>query len=122
MGENHKENLLKCLRQWRDITARQREVLAEGDLEQFERLNRVSLVLQSRFDNSLSKAGDARRDETVAALLEEIRANQAVFVDAVSRDIKELAAAIGRLAQGRRSLGGYRRNPHAAPRFKSERT
>lgn len=122
MGENHKEDLLKCLRQWRDITARQGEALAGGDLEQFERLNRVALVLQSRFENSLPEAGKPRRDEAVRNLLEEIRANQALFIDAISRDIKELATAMGKLAKDRKSLGGYRRSSHAAPRFTSKRT
>jgi len=58
----------------------------------------------------------------VRGLLEEIRANQALFIDAVSRDIKELAAAMGKLAKDRKSLGGYRRNSNAAPRFTSKRT
>jgi hypothetical protein len=122
MGENHKENILKCLRQWHDITLKQSDVLAAGDLLQFERLNRVSIVLQTRFGSSLSHLKPARLDKEDLHLLKEIQACQARFIEEIGKGGQEVAKAIGNLRKNKSSLNGYRQNSAAIPRFKSERT
>ena len=122
MGENHKENLLKCLRQWHDITLKQSEVLSAGDLQQFERLNRVSIVLQNRFGNSLSHLKPGKLSGGALGLLEEIQSFQGKFIEEISRGSAELAHAIGNLRKNKASLNGYRQSSTSVPRFKSERT
>jgi hypothetical protein len=122
MGENHKEDILKCLSQWHDITVKQHEVLAAGDLDQFERLNRVSIVLQARFDNSISKLRPARLMEQELNLLKEIQAYQTRFIEEIQRGSQEVAKAIGTLRKNKNSMNGYRPNSPKPPRFKNERT
>jgi hypothetical protein len=122
MGENHKENLTECLKQWHDMTLRQNEVLAAGDLQQFERLNRVSIVLQSRFRNTISHLAPAKLDNREKRLLEEIQELQAVFIEEIKKGCQEVSRTIGTLRKNRTSLKGYRQGPPRAPRFKSERT
>jgi hypothetical protein len=122
MGENHQENLLKCLRQWHDITLKQSDVLSSGDLEQFERLNRVSIVLQNRFQTSLDNLVKPVLSAGDRALLEEISACQSRFIDELKKGADEMSRVIGTLRKNRASLAGYRQNSPALPRYKSERT
>lgn len=122
MGENHKEDLLKCLRQWHDIILKQDEVLAAGDLDQFERLNRVSTVLQSRFGNSLSMMKKPQLDQEERELVENIQAYQNKFIEEIRKGSQEVAKAIGSLRKNKASMNGYRQNASRPPRFKNERT
>jgi hypothetical protein len=122
VGENHKENLLSCLRQWHAITLKQREVLAAGNIDEFERFNRVAVVLQGRFDNSLSKLKQPRVAQEDMKLLEEIKELQAQFIEEFKKGTQELAKTIDTLRKNKNSMNGYRRNTPAKPRFKSERT
>jgi hypothetical protein len=122
MGKNHQKDLLTCLKQWHDITLKQGEVLAQGDISQFERLNRVSIVLQSRFQNSLEKLEKPELASSDRTLLEEIRSLQAGFIEELERGTEEIAKSIGMLSKNKKSMKGYKQKPPAQPRFKSERT
>lgn len=122
MGKDHKENILKCLKQWHDVTLKQHEALAGNDLSLFERLNRVSVVLQSRFGNSLSMLKTDVLDKESLTLLREIQKCQAGFIKEMNEKKQDLALAIGKLRKNRTSINGYRQKSPALPRFKSERT
>jgi hypothetical protein len=56
------------------------------------------------------------------ALLEEISACQARFIEEIRKGTEEISRVIGMLRKNKASLSGYRQNSPALPRYKSERT
>jgi hypothetical protein len=122
MGKNHQEDLLTCLRQWHDIILKQDEVLSQGDISQFERLNRVAVVLQTRFQNSLDNLDKSALTSQERTLLEEIHSFQTRFIEELKKGSEEIEKTIGKLTKNKNSMKGYKQKSHAQPRFKNEHT
>ncbi|HQG30638.1 MAG TPA: hypothetical protein PLA83_01810 [Deltaproteobacteria bacterium] len=122
MGENNKENILKHLKGWHSLSLKQGEALSQGNLEEFTRLTKVSVLLQARVDDLLSGLGSAGIDQASLSLLKEIQKIQTGLVSDLRKDASELSETIGVIRKNKNSLKGYRRTQTPAPRFKSERT
>ncbi len=121
MGENHKENILKCLKDWRALSLMQGKALSEGKFEEFEKLTKVSVILQSKINNLLKKISPDKPDKESIELLKAIQKLQEGLIKELSKGVKELSQAIATLSKNRTSVKGYRQNKAVPPRFKSER-
>jgi hypothetical protein len=122
MGEDHKENLMRCLRQWHEITLKQGEALSKGDLPLFEKLERVSLALQERLDGHFTRLKPARLDHEGLILLKEIHACQSRFIAELTSECQKISGTICSTRKNRTSIKGYRQNKGSIPRIKSQRT
>jgi hypothetical protein len=122
MGENNQENILKHLKEWHSLSLKQREALSQGNLELFEELTKVSVLLQARIDELLSGLRPAKIDRAALNLLKEIRNIQSCLISELKKGTHELSEAIGALRKNKTSLKGYRQTQSPAPHFKNERT
>ena len=122
MGENHKENILKYLKEWLSLSLKQRDALSRGNLDEFEKFTKVSVLLQSRIDELMSRLGPAKIDKPGLNLLKEIQDIQSDLVCRLKEGVSELSETIGVLRKNKTSLKGYRQPQTSPPRFKSERT
>jgi hypothetical protein len=121
MGENHKENILKCLKDWHSITLMQGKALSEGNIKEFEKLTAASVTLQARLDKLLIQIKPAKLNKECMNLLTLIKNHQDDLLTEITRGARELSKAIATLTKNTSSLKGYRQNRSSPPRFKSER-
>lgn len=122
MGEDHKEDILKHLKEWLSLSLEQKEAFSRGNLDEFEKLTKVSVLLQSRIDEMISQLGPAKIDKPCITLLNEIQSIQSDLVLMLKGSVSELSETIGALRKNRTSLMGYRQTQAPPPRYKSERT
>lgn len=122
MGKDSKENLLKHLKGWHSLSLKQKEALSQGNIEEFEKLTKVSVLLQSRVDELLSGIEHTQIDQPSLHLLKEIKRIQSDLVSELTKGVHELSETIGVLRKNKTSVKGYLGKPKPAPRFKSERT
>jgi len=110
------------LKGWHSLSLRQAEALSQGDLGEFGRLTKLSVLLQARVDELLSGLEPAGIDQASLPLLKEIRKIQTGLVSELEKGTHELSETIGVLRKNRTSLKGYRQTQTPAPRFTSGRT
>lgn len=122
MGEDHKENILRFLKEWRSLTLKQGQALSEGNFEQLEQLTKISGMFQERFDAFLSKHRPKSLDQESMSLLKEIRNYRSEIIAELMKGRKELADAIASLNKNRTSLNGYRQSKSLPPKLMSHRT
>ncbi len=122
MGKDHKEDILKCLKDWRALTLKQAGSLLNGDLQEFEKLTKASVAIQNRLDDLITSILPEKPDKESVTLLQEIQKLQAGLLAELKKGAKELSNAIGELRKNTSALKGYHKNTNTSPRFKSERT
>jgi hypothetical protein len=122
MGENNKEKLLKLLREWRSLSLKQKEVLSQRNLEQFEKLTNVSELFQTHINELISHFRPTGIDQTALGMLKEIQSIQSDLVSELKKGVCELSETIRTLRKNKTSMKGYRQVQTQSPRFKSERT
>lgn len=99
----------------------QGKALSEGNFEKFEKLAKVSAILQSKFENLLKKISPDKPNKESIELLKIIQKLQDGLIKELSKGVTELSKAIAILSRNKSSVQGYRQNKSASPRFKSER-
>ena len=121
MGENHKENILKCLKDCHALSTMQVKALSAGNIEEFEKLTKVSVILQSKFETLKKKMSPDKPSRECVELLKAIQKIQDGLIKELSNGVSELSQAIANLSRNKKSVKGYRQNMPVSPRFKSER-
>lgn len=122
MGQNHKENLVKCIKDWHTLSLKQVKTLREGNIDIFENLLKDSSAIQTHFGELISALKQEKLDQASLRMIKEIQAIQAGLIAELKKGTQELSNAIGSLRKNKNSMKGYRQTASSIPRFKNERT
>ena len=122
MEKDYKQVILTYLHQWHALVRKEAELLAAGDLEEFEILNRKSASIQEKLDNILSKKMPQDLGKEIPDLMKKIHTLQSEIAEELEKGTKELAVRIGALRKNKTSLKGYKQYKPKTPRFMNERT
>lgn len=123
MGEDHPQEIARCLTQWHALAEREVAALREGDFEALEELIQETVRVRTRLDGALAAVDPHRLRPEIRTLMEEIFQIQEALMQEMQKGAAILGEKIDTVRKNTASLRGYK--PPAPPvtsRFLNKRT
>lgn len=123
MGNDHSQEIIRCLTVWRTISKRAVAALLHGNIEDVHELIEQSRLIQARLNTYLAGVNRRALDSEARALMAEIHQIQAALQCELQKGASVMGDKIASLRKNTVSMHGYKRPiPAAAPRYLSKRT